>query len=190
MGFSGKISGLILRMAGWKVNGEKPKEKKYVFIAAPHTSNWDFPLARLTNSQLKIKLKILMKKSWFFFPLNYIFKWLGVLPVDRDISGGIIGSIVEKFNNNDEFIFVIAPEGTRSYVDYWKTGFYTIAIKAKVPIVLAYVDYEKKETGVGPIIYPSGDAKKDFEEIMAFYRTIHPCFPEKFNLNPSFGKKK
>ena len=189
MAISGKISGMILRMAGWTVKGEKPKEKQYVFVAAPHTSNWDFPLARLTNSQLEIKLKMLMKQSWFIFPLNYILNYLGVIPIDRSESGGVIGGIVEKFNTIDDFIFVIAPEGTRSYVESWKTGFYRIAEKAKVPIALAYVDYEKKETGIGPMIYPSGDMVKDFEKIMDFYRTISPRFPEKFNKNPHLGKK-
>ncbi|MCK5775751.1 MAG: 1-acyl-sn-glycerol-3-phosphate acyltransferase [Bacteroidales bacterium] len=188
MAFSRKISGMVLRIAGWKVRGEKPKEKKYVFVAAPHTSNWDFPLARLTSSKMEIKLKLLMKKSWFVFPLNYIFNALGVIPIDRKKSGGFIDGIVEKFNTTDDFIFVIAPEGTRSYVESWKTGFYTIAVKAKVPIALAFVDYAKKETGIGPILYPSGDAQKDFEKIMKFYRTISPRFPEKFNLNPDFGK--
>jgi len=190
MGIGKNISGMVLRLAGWKVKGIKPKEKQYVFIAAPHTSNWDFPFARLTNSRLEIKLKILMKQSWFFFPMNYVFKWLGMLPVDRSKGGAIIDTIVEKFETVDDFIFVIAPEGTRSYVESWKTGFYTIAVKAKVPIALAYVDYAKKETGIGPMIYPSGDPEKDFEEIMKFYRTITPRFPEKFNLNPNLGRKK
>ncbi len=189
MAFSGKISGMILRMAGWKVKGEKPKEERYVFVAAPHTSNWDFPLARLTNSQLEIKLKMLMKQSWFVFPLNYILTYLGVIPIDRSKSGGFIDGIVEKFNTIDDFKFVIAPEGTRSYVESWKTGFYTIAVKAKVPIALSYVDYAKKETGIGPVIYPSGDAEKDFEKIMDFYRTVVPRFPKKFNKNPRFVRK-
>ncbi|NOR86076.1 MAG: acyltransferase [Bacteroidales bacterium] len=188
MSITGKISGIILSLAGWKIKGEKPKEKKYVILAAPHTSNWDFPLARLTNSKLEINLKLLMKKSWFIFPLNFIFHWLGAVPIDRSKSGTIIERVVELFKENNEFVFTIAPEGTRSYVESWKTGFYTIAVKANVPILLAYVDYKKKEAGAGPMIYPSGDAQKDFEEMMKFYRTIHPRFPEKFNKKPQFGK--
>ena len=189
MSITGKISGAILRLAGWRVEGKKPKEKKYVILAAPHTSNWDFPLARLTNSQLKIKLKLLMKESWFFFPVNYILKYLGVVPIDRSKPGGLIDYVVDLFHTNEEFVFTIAPEGTRSYVEYWKTGFYTIAVKANVPILLAYVDYGKKIAGVGPLIYPSGDSTKDFEKIMEFYRTVEPRFPEKFNKNPQLGRK-
>jgi 1-acyl-sn-glycerol-3-phosphate acyltransferase len=189
MSFTGKISGTILRIAGWKVKGEKPKEKKYIIIAAPHTSNWDFPLARLTNSQLKIDLKLLMKESWFFFPLNYLLKYLGVVSIDRSKPGGLIDHIANLFATNDEFIFAIAPEGTRSYTEYWKTGFYHIALKAQVPILLSYLDYGKKTAGVGPMIYPSGDALKDFEEIMSFYRSIQARFPKKFNQYPRLGKK-
>jgi len=186
MSVTGKISEIILGLAGWKIKGEKPKEKKYVILAAPHTSNWDFPLARLTNSKLNINLKLLMKESWFFFPLKYLLQWLGAVPIDRSKSGTIIENVVEMFNINDEFVFTIAPEGTRSYVESWKTGFYTIAVKANVPILLAYIDYNKKESGIGPMVYPSGDIQKDFEEIMKFYRTIHPLFPEKFNKHPQF----
>lgn len=188
MSITGKISYSILRAVGWNVKGKKPKEKKFVFLAAPHTSNWDFPLGRLTNSYLEIDLKVLMKKSWFFFPTKYILNWLGAIPIDRSKSGTVIDQIVKKFNDNDEFVFAITPEGTRSFVEYWKTGFYTIALRAKVPIYLGYLDYGKKETGTGPMIYPSGNAEADFEKIMEFYRTITPCFPEKFNMNPRFGK--
>jgi len=188
MSITGKISGAILNLAGWKIKGEKPIEKKYVILAAPHTSNWDFPLARLTNSQLKIKLKLLMKESWFFFPLNYILKYLGVVPIDRSKQGGLIDHVVYLFENSEEFVFTIAPEGTRSYVEYWKTGFYNIALKAKVPILLAYIDYGKKVAGIGPMIYPSGDSIVDFEKIMEFYRTVQPRFPQKFNKYPRLGR--
>jgi len=188
MSFTGNISGGILKLAGWKTGGEKPKDKKFVFLAAPHTSNWDFPLGRLTSSKLEIPLKVLMKKSWFVFPFKAILLWLGALPIDRSKGGTVIDSIVRMFNEKDEFVFAITPEGTRSFVEYWKTGFYTIALKADVPIVCGYLDYKKKETGVGPTIYLSGDREKDFEKIMDFYRTVHPRFDEKFNKYPRLGK--
>lgn len=188
MAISGKISRFILSIAGWKVKGKKPDMKKYILLAAPHTSNWDFPMGRLTNSALDIDLKVLMKKSWFFFPLKYLFNYLGAVPIDREKSGTVIDNALEIFKNNDEFVFALAPEGTRSFVDYWKTGFYTIANQAKIPIVLAYLDYQKKEGGIGPIIFPSGNETVDFEKIMSFYRNIHPKFPEKFNQHPRFGK--
>jgi len=186
---SGKLSGLILKLGGWKTIGPRPKEKKFVFLAAPHTSNWDFPIGRLTSGSLGIELKVLMKKSWFFFPTKYILNWLGAIPIDRSKGGTVIDNIVKLFEEKDEFVFAITPEGTRSYVDFWKTGFYTIAKKANVPIVLGFIDYKKKESGVGPIIYPSDDMEKDFKKIMEFYRTISAKFPENFNPNPRLGKR-
>ncbi|OYT15415.1 MAG: acyltransferase [Bacteroidetes bacterium 4572_77] len=190
MSITAKISTGILRLFGWKAKGPRPIEKKFVFLAAPHTSNWDFPLGRLTNSALEIELKVLMKKSWFIFPLGSLLRALGAIPIDRSKSGTVIDHIVSHFNEKDEFVFAITPEGTRSYVESWKTGFYTIAQKANVPIVCGYMDYEKKETGVGPTIYPSGDMEKDFEKIIGFYRTVNACYPENFNPNPQLGKSK
>ena len=189
MTFTGKVSSAIYKLAGWKVGGVKPKERKFVWLAAPHTSNWDFPLGRLTSSILDIPLKVLMKKSWFIFPIKGLLLRLGALPIDRSKGGTVIDNIVRLFEEKDDFVFAITPEGTRSFVESWKTGFYTIATKANVPIVCGYLDYKKKETGVGPIIYPSGDAEKDFEKIMEFYRTVDPRFPEKFNTKATFGKK-
>ena len=189
MTFTGKISKFILSLFGWKVKGEKPKEKSFVFLAAPHTSNWDFPLGRLTSSQLNIPLKVLMKKSWFIFPIKKILSWLGAMPIDRSKGGTVIDTIVRIFSEKDDFVFAITPEGTRSFVKSWKTGFYTIATKANVPIVCGYLDYKNKVTGVGPTIYTTGNAQEDFEKIMTFYRTIDACFPERFNQNPTFGRK-
>lgn len=188
MTFTGRISKFILKLMGWRVKGEKPKHKKFVFLAAPHTSNWDFPIGRLSNSKLDINLKVLMKKSWFFFPMGLIMRSLGAIPIDRTKSGTVMDYVVELFNKNEEFVFAITPEGTRSYVDYWKTGFYYIALKANVPIVCGYLDYRKKETGIGPTIHPTGNAEEDFEKIMSFYRTITAKHPEQFNHHPNFGK--
>ncbi len=189
MSINKTIASSILKLWGWKVKGEKPKFKKYVFLAAPHTSNWDFPIGRLSTTVMGIDNKVLMKKSWFFFPLGYIFKWLGAMPIDRSKSGTVIDYILRLFEEKDEFVFAITPEGTRSYVESWKTGFYTIATRANVPVVLGYLDFAKKETGVGPTIYLTGDKKADFEKIMQFYRTIGAKHPEKFNHNPSLGRK-
>lgn len=188
MSLTGKISNQIISLLGWQVKGKKPEHKKYVLLAAPHTSNWDFPIGRLTNSKLEIDLKVLMKKSWFFFPMGLIMRSLGAIPLDRSKAGTVMDYVVDLFNKNEEFVFAITPEGTRSYVDYWRTGFYYIALKANVPIVCGYLDYKKKETGIGPIIYPTGDAEKDLEKIMIFYRKVSAKYPEKFNQHPHFGK--
>jgi len=188
MTINAKISKAILNLFGWKVVGERPKYKKFVFIAAPHTSNWDFPIGRLSNSVMGIELKVLMKKSWFFFPVGYVLKWLGAMPIDRSKSGTVIDHIVGLFKEKEEFVFAITPEGTRSYVKYWKTGFYTIAQKANVPIVLGYLDFGKKETGIGPVIFPSGDRDADFKKIVEYYRHVKARHPELYNQNPRLGK--
>jgi len=190
MSFKKKFAGIVFKIVGWRVGGERPKDKKFVFLAAPHTSNWDFPLGILTAWYLEIDLKVLMKKSWFIFPIKGLLLSLGAMPIDRRKGGTVIDAVVYEFDKRDAFVFSITPEGTRSYVESWKTGFYTIAAKANVPIVCGYLNYSKKETGVGPIVYLHGDAEKEFEEIMKFYRTIGPRFPAKFNKTPSFGKKK
>lgn len=183
-----KISKAILNLFGWKVVGEKPKYKKFVFMAAPHTSNWDFPIGRLSSTVMGIENKVLMKKSWFFFPLGYIFRWLGAMPIDRSKSGTVIDHILGLFKENESFVFAITPEGTRSYVEYWKTGFYTIAQKANVPIVMGYIDFKKKVTGIGPVIIPSGDKDADFKKILDFYKNVTARHPELYNQNPRFGR--
>jgi len=188
MTINAKISKAILSLFGWKVVGDKPKFKKFVFIAAPHTSNWDFPIGRLSNTVMGIDLKVLMKESWFFFPLGYIFKWLGAMPIDRSKSGTVIDHIIGLFRDQEEFVFAITPEGTRSYVEYWKTGFYTIAEKANVPIVMGYLDFEKKVTGIGPAIIPSGDREADFKKIIEFYSHVHAKHPHLFNKTPRLGR--
>ena len=190
MSFKKKFSSIVLKIIGWKVGGERPEEKKFVFLAAPHTSNWDFPLGMLTAWYLGIDLKVLMKKSWFIFPIKGLLLSIGAMPIDRSKGGTVIDGVVHEFEERDAFVFSITPEGTRSYVESWKTGFYTIATKANAALVCGYLDYSKKETGIGPIIHPSGDAEQDFEEILKFYRTIGPRFPEKFNETPTFGRKK
>jgi len=188
MSLTGRISKIILILMGWKVEGEPPSIKKFVFIAAPHTSNWDFPIGRLSTSVLGINLKVLMKKSWFFFPLGYIFSWLGAMPVDRSKSGTVIDHIVSLFKEQEEFVFAITPEGTRSYVEFWKTGFYTIALKANVPIVLGYLDFKKRVTGVGPTILLSGDKEADFKKITDFYSQVHAKHPKLYNKTPRLGR--
>jgi len=135
MSFTGRISKIILTMMGWKIVGEKPNIKKFVFIAAPHTSNWDFPIGRLSTSVLGINLKVLMKKSWFFFPLGYIFRWLGAMPVDRSKSGTVIDHIVSLFKEQEEFVFAITLRG---HVPMWNPGRQAFIPLLKKPMYLLF----------------------------------------------------
>ena len=173
------LAQFIFQMTGWKVAGEVPPIKKFVVIAAPHTSGLDFPIGILARAILQIHFSFFAKQELFHPPFGFIFRALGGIPVDRASSHGVVEQAVEMFNTHERFILALSPEGTREYVTEWRTGFYYIAMKAKVPIVLAYMDYESKTVGIGSTFYPTGDIDKDKETIKDFYRTIKGKYPEK-----------
>lgn len=163
------VSQKILDMIGWQVDIEMPKEKKFVLIGAPHTSNWDFPLAMLTFWTLDLKIYWVAKKQMFWGPLHYLFTSIGGIPVDRKSSTGFTEQIANRFAQADEMALTISPEGTRSKTDHWKSGFYHIATTSNVPICLAYIDYSRKKMGFSQVVYPSGDIDADMEIIADFY---------------------
>ena len=172
------FSRIILKLIGWKVDATLPEEKKLVMIGAPHTTNWDLPIGLLCFWSVPVRLTWVAKKQLFVGPLNYFFRALGGIPVDRSTRTGFISQIARQFDEHDEMVFGLTPEGTRSKTTYWKTGFYYIALKANVPICLAYVDYPSRTIGFGKIIRPTGDIDKDFERINAFYRDKKGKYPE------------
>jgi 1-acyl-sn-glycerol-3-phosphate acyltransferase len=174
------LASFIFRVLGWKVVGEIPKGiKKYIVIAAPHTSNWDFLYGFLYFNILDIQLNFFMKKEWFFFPVGWFLRSIGGVPVDRSKKEDLTTKIVEKFNSLEELALFVTPEGTRSFNPNWKKGFYHMAEKADVPMVLGFLDYSKRIAGVGPIYKATGDIDKDIEIIKEFYRGIKGRFPEK-----------
>ena len=174
-----KLSAFIYHSLGWKAEGEIPSDiKKYILLAAPHTSNWDFFYGRLFFLMKGIPLKFFIKKEWYFFPFNYLFKALGGVPINRGTSENLTDQIAQVFNNYEELAIMIPPEATRSYNPNWKKGFYYISQKAKVPIVLGYIDYENKIGGFGPIFHITDDVDKDIESIKDFYKGIKGKFPE------------
>jgi len=177
------IPRLIFKLAGWKITGKTPTVKKCVLVAAPHTSNWDFVYGLCAWKLYGLKPRYLIKKEFFFFPLNILFKATGGLAVDRSKSNSLTEAIVEMFNNSNELIALFPPEGTRKAVDRWKTGFYYVALKAKVPLVMGYMDYKYKKTFLSEPFMPSGDIEKDFEIFRAFFKDVHPKHPEGFNPN-------
>ncbi len=180
------ISRFLLKLAGWTIKEDSvPDTKKAVILVAPHTSNLDFVIGRLAFNVLGIKAAFLIKEEVFFFPLGGILRRMGGIPVARKGNNSLVESLARRFQNVRELMLVITPEGTRAYNEKWKRGFYYIALKAGVPIVLAYVDYGRKEGGMGKVIYPSGDIEKDFREIAAFYQGITARYPEDFCANPT-----
>lgn len=177
----GKLSALILRIAGWKLNVTLPDYPKSIICVAPHTSNWDFVLGKLAYSAIGRKAGFLMKESWFFFPLGYIFKAIGGIPVPRKRGSSLTDALIEKFNHSDKLNIAITPEGTRSRVTQWRTGFLHIALGADVPIQLAAIDYARKEIFLEKSFIPSGDIETDMREIKDYYRQFSGRFPDKFS---------
>ncbi len=144
-------------------------EKKYIIIGAPHTSNWDFPLAILALYAMGLRFSWVGKHTLFRFPFGFIFRALGGIPVDRHIRQSFIAKMIDLFAASDDFILAIAPEGTRAKTAYWKTGFHAIAQEASVPIALGYLDYKLKLIGVGATLHPSWSIEEDFRILQGFY---------------------
>jgi 1-acyl-sn-glycerol-3-phosphate acyltransferase len=141
-----------------------------VLIAAPHTSNWDLPYTLMVAFHLRLNIYWMGKASIFRWPFRGVMMWLGGIPVVREKSNNLVAASVEALRAAAPPLqLVVPPEGTRSRTRYWKTGFYYIATGAGVPIVMAYMDYANKRSGLGPVFTPTGDIERDMEAIKAFY---------------------
>ncbi len=173
-----KLSQLILKLFGWRLDINLPDTQRYVIIGYPHTSNWDFVLGMLAKWALNVPLNWVAKHSIFWGPFRPLFISMGGVPLDRKTTQGFIQKNIALFQARDKFILGLMPEGTRSKVDHLRTGFYYIAHGAQVPIALAYFDYPKKVVGIGKVLIPSGDIHSDFEIIKAFYQDKVGCRPE------------
>lgn len=167
------------RWGGWKSVGDVPELRKYVLIAAPHTSNWDFPNFLGLTSDLGIRPHFMGKLSLFRWPLAGFMRQMGGIPVDRRGSQNYVQMMVDEFQRRTDFILTVAPEGTRGKAKRWKTGFYQIAMAAKVPLVVGMMDYGRKTGGLGPMIWPTGDFRADMEKVLDVYRGCIPKVPER-----------
>ena len=180
----------LLKVSGWKFVGELPDElRSFIFIGAPHTSNHDFAPAMAVAYHLKRNAKFVIKSEWLKFPMGIFLKPAGAIGLDRQKlkigNASNTDLMANLFHEYRELVLMISPEGTRSPNDHWKTGFYYIAQKAKVPIVLGFADYEKKLMGTGLVIYPE-DFESDMKKIMAFFKDIKGRCPEKFKLDSRY----
>jgi 1-acyl-sn-glycerol-3-phosphate acyltransferase len=164
----------FLRLTGWKVVGQLPPgAAKSVLIAAPHTSNWDLPYTLMVAFTLRLNVYWIGKSSIFRPPFRGVMMWLGGIPVDRSQNNNLVAASSAAISRaTGPLQLIVPPEGTRSNTRYWKTGFYYIAQGAGVPIVMAFLDYEKKIGGLGPVFEPSGDIEKDMLAIKAFYAGV------------------
>lgn len=168
------LSRAFLRLNGWKVEGAlPPSARKAVLIAAPHTSNWDLPYTLMLGFALDLNLYWMGKASLFRAPFGPLMRWLGGIAVDRSQRNDLVAASAQAIVDADGPLqLVVPPEGTRGRTRHWKTGFYFIALQAKVPIVLAFVDYARKVGGLGPEFKPSGDVEADIVEIKRFYAGV------------------
>jgi len=167
-----KFGRLMYRVLGWRIVGEYPDVPKSVIIIAPHTSNWDFIYAILASFALGIKGQWLGKDTLFVGPLGWLFRHFGGIPVDRSRRHDFVQQAADAFERSTALTLVLTPEGTRHKTDYWKSGFYHVAVAARVPILLGYVDYRTRTAGIGEVMQPTGNVEQDLATIRAFYGKV------------------
>ena len=161
-----------MRLLGWTVLGQVPEGGRFVLIGAPHTSNWDFVFTLATAAALRLRISWLGKDTVFRWPFGGLMRWLGGIPVKRDGVHGLVQQVADRFHECEKLTVAIAPCGTRKKSTHWKTGFYWIARTAQVPILCGYLDYARKQAGIGLCLEPTGDMDRDLEQIRTFYRGI------------------
>ena len=161
----------LTRLFGWTIEGEAPPVPKWIGLGMYHTSNWDLLLVLATGFRFRFRAYWIGKESIFRKPFGGLMRWLGGIPIRRDKSYNAVQQVVDEINRHEKIIIIVAPEGTRKYVDHWKTGFYYMALHANIPIVLSYINYQRKAVGIGPMLYPTGDIEADFTTMREFYTT-------------------
>jgi 1-acyl-sn-glycerol-3-phosphate acyltransferase len=175
----------VLRAQGWEVTGALPAHTpKCVLIAAPHTSNWDLPYTLMVAFSLRLNIYWMGKASIFRWPFGPVMRWLGGIAVDRSKTNNLVAASAAAICAADGPLqLVVPPEGTRGSTRHWKTGFYFIALEAGVPIVMAYMDYERKRSGLGPVFQPTGDVDADMAAIKLFYAPFKGKRAAKFSVD-------
>lgn len=183
MGFKQKFCQFIYnKVLGWQYSVTVPDYDKYVICCGPHTSNWDLFYGKLFYGAIGRKTQFMMKKEWFFWPLGVMFRAMGGIPVNRGKRNSLVDQMVETCNNSQTFHLAITPEGTRKANPNWKKGFYYIAHKANIPILVIGVDYERKLITCEKEIMPTGDIDKDMREIKLYLKNFKGKYPENFTI--------
>jgi len=173
----------ILRLMRWKIEGEIPNLPKFIAIAAPHTTNWDFVIGMATLMALGIRVHWIGKDSIFKWPVKYLWHWLGGKPVDRSQSHGVVEQSVALFHTHPEFILGLSPEGTRKNLPKWRMGFYYMARGAAVPILMAHFDFQNRVLGIGSLFYPTDNVEKDVAEMQNYYKSFTGKFRKAWQEN-------
>lgn len=172
------IGKLWLTAFGWRCDGPPPPYKKFVLIAAPHTSGWDLPFMLATSYVMEVPISWMGKHTLFRPPFGGFMKFLGGIPIDRRSKHKVVERAIEELERSGDLVLAVPAEGTRAKVDFWKSGFYHIARGANVPIGLGFLDFERKVCGLTHFVVPTGDVRADMDQIRAFYRDIRGKFPE------------
>ena len=185
-----KLAEQSLKMLGWEIDNHWRLDlEQCVMIAAPHTSNWDALYARLALKALGVNVRLTIKDSYMKLPFGPFVRAMGGIGINRAPKKtgepylSMVQVMTDLFKTHPKLVMIVTPEATRAKQEQWKTGFYHVALAAGVPIALAYMDYVQKKTGVGKIIYPTGNYEQDMAEIMGFYAKINAKFPEKFSID-------
>ncbi len=179
-----KIVGkLLLKIMGWKIVGDFPKEiKKSITVFAPHTSTWDAIIGKIYLVAIGLKYNVMVKQELFNFPLGIIMRMVRAIPIDRSKGSNVTFQVANIIESKDEVHILLFPEGTRAKVDNWKKGFYLMAKRAEVPIVVGYLDYKKKEIGMKGVIYDLSNIKVVMSKLNEYYQNLHAKHPERFVL--------
>lgn len=178
-----RIARATLRaLGGWRFVGEAPEPRRAVCLATPHTDNMDGLLLVLLAKSVGMTMSWMVKDAWGKPPMGLVVRGVGGVPIDRSQAHGMVGQMIDEFARREDFYLVIPPEGTRSRAEYWKSGFYRIALGAKVPVVPGFLCYRKKQGGFGPPIEVTGDVRADMDRLRAFYAASDPAprHPDKF----------
>lgn len=174
------LARLFLRVTGWEAEGARPDARRYVLIAAPHTTNWDFPYLLAFAEHFGMRISWLGKASLFRPPFGVIMRALGGVSIERARSENRVSAMARTFDDYEDLGLVVPAEATRSRAEYWRSGFYYIALEANVPIVFGYLDYARKRGGIGPAFVPTGDIARDMDVVRAFYGDKRGKHPEAF----------
>jgi 1-acyl-sn-glycerol-3-phosphate acyltransferase len=179
LSISRSISALFLRIAGWEAEGSRPGSQRFVLIAAPHTSNWDLVFLLALAQIYGIRVSWMGKHTLFRRPMGGLMRRLGGIPVRRDRSNDLVAQMASAIQQSDAIALTVPVEGTRGYTPHWKSGFYHIARSARVPVVMGFLDYERRRGGFGPELLLTEDIRTDMDKIRAFYRDKRGRYPEK-----------
>jgi 1-acyl-sn-glycerol-3-phosphate acyltransferase len=174
------LAKLFLRANGWQSEGRRPAARRFVLIAAPHTSNWDLVYLLAIGATVDVKVNWMGKHQLFRGPMGWLMRKVGGVPVRRDRSNDLVAQMAQALDRAPAMALTVPPEATRAYVPFWKSGFYHIARTAQVPIVMGYLDYARKRGGFGPELIPTGDMRQDMDEIRAFYADKTGRHPDQF----------